>query len=201
MKKLSIDNPFFDFMSNVADLVLLNIIWILTCIPLFTIGVSQTSIYRIMLRRARKTCVYPVKEYLAVWKEEFRKSTKLWIGMLVVVALLVFDLMYMGKKWNVWGIAIGVLLFLWMILFSYVFPLMAQFDNTIKNTMKNASYMAVRHLPFTILILVLNLIPVFCVLAGGAIMQVTLPIYLAAGFALTARINAVIFKTIFEKYM
>ena len=201
MKKLSIDNPFFDFMSNVADLVLLNIVWILTCIPLITIGASQTSIYRIMLRRVRKTCVYPVKEYLAVWKEEFRKSTKLWIGMLVVVALLVFDLMYMGRTWNAWGIAIGVLLFLWMILFSYVFPLMAQFDNTIKNTMKNACYMAVSHLPYTILILVLNLIPIFCVLAGGAIMQVTLPIYLAAGFALTARINAVIFKTIFEKYM
>lgn len=201
MKKLSIDNPFFEFMSNLADLVMLNITWVITCIPVVTIGAAQTAFYRIMLRRVRGTCVYPVREYLAAFKEEFGKSTKIWIGFLIIGAVLVFDLMYMGQTWTAWGIAVGVLLFLWVILVSYVFPVMAQFENTLKNTMKNACYMAVRHLPYTIGIIILNLIPVFCFLAGGAIMQVTLPVYMVIGFAVTARINAAMFRNIFEKYI
>ena len=35
-------------------------------------------------------------------------------------------------------VVLFVLLFMWGVLFSYVFPLLAQFDNTIKNTIKNA---------------------------------------------------------------
>lgn len=201
MKKLSIDNPFFEFMSNLADLALLNIVWLITCIPVVTIGAATTAFYRIMLRRARGTCNYPVKEYFAAFKEDFGKSTKVWIACFVIGAVLVFDLMSMGEKWTVWGVAIGVLLFIWFILVSYLFPVMAQFENTVANTLKNACYMAVRHLPYTIGIVALNFIPVFCFLAGGAIELVTMPIYLVIGFSLTARINAVMFKNIFARYM
>ena len=201
MKKLSIDNPFFDFMSNLADLVLLNIVWLITCIPIVTFGAASTAFYRIMLRRARGTCNYAVKEYFAAFKEDFGKSTKVWLGFLVIGGILVFDLMYMGQTWSVWGIAIGVLLFVWFIVVSYVFPVMAQFENTVTNTLKNACYMAVRHFPYTIGIVVLNFIPVFCFLAGGAIELVTMPVYLVIGFSLTARINAVMFGNIFRRYM
>ena len=201
MKKLSIDNPFFEFMSNLADLVMLNIVYLITCIPVVTFGAASTAMYRIMLRRARGTCNYPVKEYFAAFKEDFRKSTKVWLGFLVIGGILVFDLMSMGEKWNVLGIAVGILLFIWFILVSYLFPVMAQFENTVTNTIKNACYMAVKHLPYTIGIGVLNFIPIFCFLAGGAIEVVTMPVYLVIGFSLTARVNAVMFKNIFRRYM
>ncbi len=201
MKKLNIDNPFFEFMSNLADLVMLNIIWVITCIPIVTIGAAQTALYRIMLRRARGESNYPVREYLAAFKEDFVKSTKIWLVLLVSGGILGFDLMYMGRKWSPLGIAVGVLLCIWMILASYLFPLTAQFDNTCKNTFKNAGYMAVRHFPYTIGIIIINMIPILCLLAGGAILQVTLPIYMVIGFSLTTRINAMMFQKIFVSYM
>lgn len=201
MKKLNVDNPFFEFMSNLADMVMLNIVWVITCIPIFTIGAAQTALYRIMLRRARGESNYPVREYLVAFKEDFGKSTKIWLVLLISGAILIFDLMYMGQKWTPWGIAVGVLLCIWMILASYLFPITAQFENSCKNTWKNAGYMAVRHFPYTIGIVILNVIPIFCFLAGGAIMQVTLPIYMVIGFSLTARINAMMFRTIFVRYM
>lgn len=201
MKKLNIENPFFEFMNHLADLVLLNIVWLFTCIPIVTIGAAKSALYRIMLRRARGESNYPVREYLEAFKEDFWKSTKIWLLLLISGGLLIFDLMYLGGSWNRLGILVGVLLCIWMILESYLFPLTAQFENNLTNTWKNAAYMAVRHFPYTIIIVILNGIPVFCFLAGGAILQVTLPIYLVIGFSLTAGINTRMFRTIFERYM
>lgn len=201
MKRLNIENPFFEFMDDFADLVLLNIVWLLTSIPILTFGASSTALCRIMLRKARGTCNSPVKEYFAAFREDFGKSTKVGIGFFVSGIILIIDLMYVGQSWNVWGIAIGVLCFIWFLLVSYTFPVMAQFDNTIRNTLKNAFFMAVRHFPYTIGILILIFIPVFCFLAGGAIATVTMPFYFVIGISLTVRINTAMYQNIFRRYM
>lgn len=201
MKKLNIENPFFEFMNHLADLAMLNVIWLITCLPIVTIGAAKTALYRITLRRARGESNYPVREYLEAFKEDFGKSTKIWLVLLISGGLLCFDLMYMGGSWSPLGILVGVLLCIWMILESYLFPLTAQFENSLKNTWENAGYMAVKHFPYTIVIVILNGIPLFCFLAGGAILKITLPIYLVIGFSLTAGINTRMFRTIFERYM
>lgn len=188
-------------MNHLADLVMLNIIWLITCLPIVTIGAAKTALYRIMLRRARGESNYPVREYLEAFKEDFGKSTKIWLLLLISGGLLCFDLMYMGGSWSPLGILVGVLLCIWMILESYLFPLTAQFENSLKNTWKNAAYMAVKHFPYTLAIVILNGIPLFCFLAGGAILKVTFPIYLVIGFSLTAGINTRMFRTIFKRYM
>lgn len=53
MKKLTTDNPFFEFMGNVGDWILLNLLFVLTSIPVITVGMSLTALYRIVLRRMR----------------------------------------------------------------------------------------------------------------------------------------------------
>lgn len=201
MKKLSIDHPFFCCMGNLGDMILLNLIFLLTCIPVITIGTAQTALYRVMLRRVRKESSYPVKEYLEAFKDEWKQGTASWLPFLVIGGVLIFDVMYLGREWSIWGVGTGVLISVWCIFASYVFPVQAQFENTTKNIWRNAAFMAVRHFPCTILIVFVNLIPVLCFLAGGAVMQLTAPIYLTAGFSLAARVNAELFGKIFKKCM
>lgn len=45
------------------------------------------------------------------------------------------------------------------VLSLYVFPLLARFDNTVMRTMKNAVLIAIRHLPSTVLILLIHAVP------------------------------------------
>ena len=54
MKKFGIDNPFFTFMSRVGDILILNILFVATSIPLVTIGMSLSAMYRVKLRMTRK---------------------------------------------------------------------------------------------------------------------------------------------------
>lgn len=88
MKKLATDNPFFEFMGNVGDWILLNLLFVLTSIPLITIGMSLTALYRIVLRRMRGENNYVFKEYFKACKEEWKKSTILWIVFLLAAVLL-----------------------------------------------------------------------------------------------------------------
>lgn len=201
MKKQMIDNPFFTFMGRLADLCLLNLIFLATCIPVITIGTADTALYKVMLKFAKGESAYPVREYLTAFHEEWKQSMKTWLIYLAVGIILVFDIFYIGHSWNVWGIGVGILLCIWSITVSYVFPIQAQFDNTIKNTVKNACYMSIRHLPYTIGIVALNMIPFGAFLAGGYWFGLVAPIYFVIGFSLTARINVVMFQNIFSKYM
>lgn len=200
MKRFGIDNPFFGFMSRVGDILILNILFIITSIPVVTIGMSLSAMYRVTLRMARKECNYVVREYFRACREEWKKSTVIWLVLLVSGALLVFDVMVGKDMWNALNAAVGALLFLWGMVFTYVFAVQARFENTVKNIFKNALYMAVRHFPYTVLMLVLNVIPVVCIILGSVTMALAVPIYVAAGFALTARINSIFLNRIFQKY-
>ena len=201
MKKFGIDNPFFGFMGRVGDILILNILFVVTCIPVVTIGTSLCAMYQVALRMARKESNYVAKEYFRAWKAEWRQSTVIWLILLAAGCLLVFDVIVGRDMWNLLNAAVGALLFVWGMLFTYVFAVQARFANTVRNTVKNAMYMAVRHFPFTVLMLALNVIPVLCILLGTAAMAMATPIYIAAGFALTARINAVFLNRIFKKYI
>ncbi len=200
MSKLNPENPFFEFMGNVGDLILLNLLFIVCCIPVVTIGAAQTAMYQVMMRRVRKKSNYAVREFITGFKNKFKNSTKLWIVFLLTGALLIFDVLYMGRSWNVIGIGVGCLIFIWSILFSYVFPLEARFDNTFKNTLKNAAFMSVRHFPYTVAIVILNCIPVVAFIAGGAIVGLLTPIFLVIGFSIVARVNSIMFEKIFANY-
>ena len=201
MKKFGIDNPFFGFMSRLGDLLILNILFVITCIPVVTIGMSCAALYRVTLRMARKESNYAVKEYLQACRGEWKKSTVIWIFFLATGGLLLFDVLVAGEMWNAINAAVGMLILLWAFLFTWAFPLQARFENPVRITLKNALYMSVRYLPFTILMTVLNAVPAVCIVIGGGIMFLTVPIYVVVGFSLTARINAVFLDRSFRKYV
>lgn len=200
MKKFGIDNPFFAFMGRVGDILILNILFVITSIPVVTIGMSLSAMYRVTLRMARKECNYVAKEYFRACREEWKKSTVIWLIMLVSGGVLVFDVTVGKDMWNALNAAVGALIFIWGMLFTYVFAVQARFENTVKNIFNNALYMAVRHFPFTAIMMALNAIPAVCILFGSMTMALATPIYVAAGFAVTARINSIFLNRIFRKY-
>lgn len=200
MKKFGIDNPFFAFMGRVGDIFILNILFVITSIPVVTIGMSLSAMYRVTLRMARKECNYVAKEYFRACREEWKKSTVIWLIMLMSGGVLVLDVTVGKDMWNALNAAVGALIFIWGMLFTYVFAVQARFENTVKNIFKNALYMAVRHFPFTVIMMVLNAIPAVCILFGSMTMALATPIYVAAGFTVTARINSIFLNRIFRKY-
>jgi len=200
MKKLSTDTPFFDFMGNIGDWIILNILFVLTSLPVITAGASLTALYQVALRRQRGESNYAAREYFRAFREEWKQSTVLWLIGLLTGGLLLFDIFYVRNLGREMAAAIGCVSAVWSFVFSYTFPLQARFQNTIKNTLKNALFLSVRHLPYTILMVGLNGIPAICIAAGTFTTMMAVPLYCFAGFALTAKINSFFLDKIFRDF-
>ena len=59
----SLENPFMQFLSKVCDMLILNVVFIFSCVPLFTIGASLSALNTIALKLVRREEPYIVKDF------------------------------------------------------------------------------------------------------------------------------------------
>lgn len=202
----NMDNKFFTFMSRVADIIMLNIVFLICCIPIVTIGASITSMYYVTLKMVRNEESYIIKGFFKSFKTNFKQSTIIWLIILVAGILLSLDFGIMNQVgqaglMKIVSYGLYMIAFLFAMVFTYIFPLLSKFDNTIKNTFKNALLMAIRHLPWTILILIITFVPILATLLIPIVLVYGLIVWFMAGFALLAYLNSLIFVRVFAHYI
>jgi uncharacterized membrane protein YesL len=200
------ENKFFTFMGRLADLVILNIIFLLFSLPIFTIGASVTAMYYVTLRMVRDEDSYVFQTFWKSFKENFKQSTIIWLILLACGFILWVDFRAMSVigtagMGSVFYLALYLLLLIYGMVMAYTFPLQARFDNAIKNTLVNALKMAIAHLPYTILLLIITYVPMFLTLNYGIVMFFGFFVWLAVGFALTAYLTSKIYARIFARYI
>jgi len=197
----SIDNPVWAFIGKLADVILLNILWFICCIPIVTIGPSTTALYYVTLKLASDEEGYICRSFFRAFKTNFKQGTIIWLIMLAIGIIFYVDYSFYLKQVDLpttvqnilYMVFFGMILIYFMVL-TYVFPILSRFDNTIKNTLKNTLLISIRHLPWTILILVITFGLIFLSLTY-------VPVLLLLGFGLVAFINSYIFVHIFKNYM
>lgn len=202
-----IDGPLISGLTKVADIVILNLVAILCSIPIFTIGASWTALYYVTLKMVKDEDAYTLKSFFKSFKLNFKQATIIWLILLFAGSVLYLDIKIMGgsasdivsvsdglaKVMSVVLMAAGII---YTFIIMFVFPVLSRFDNTIKNTFKNAFFMSVKHFPSTIAIILITVIPLaFIYLVPRAL------ILIFVVFGLIAYCNSFFFVKIFEKYM
>lgn len=201
----SMDNKFFVFMGHVADLMILNILFIICSIPIVTIGASATAMYYVTLKMVRNEESYIARSFFRSFKQNFRQSTIVWVVMLLAGILLVADFLILAQmdasyvQFIRYGLLIITLIY--GMIMVYIFPLLAKFYNTLKNTVKNSLLMSIRHLPMTLLMLVISFAPMIITLSFVQAFVYGSVIWIIVGFALTAYLNSRFLVKIFDKYI
>jgi len=202
-----LDGPFLSGLNKIADIIILNILYLICCIPVFTIGAATTALYYVTLKMVKNEDCYTVKSFFKSFKDNFKQATGIWLVFLAVIILMAVDFRITAGNAdfasmmpsNMSSVVIIVLLFtvfLLTLVLSYVFPVLARFENTAVNTVKNAFLMGLSHLPWTIAIIAINIAPWLIVyfIPGGVIV-------LTISSALSAFCCSFIFVRIFTKYM
>lgn len=199
MKFLDIDSPLMQGMSKVADLMLLNLLALLCCLPIITVGPSLTALNYMTLKMVRNEETYIVKGFFKSFKENFRQSTLIWLLFLVMGIVLVGDYFILGgsemQYSNVMQVLILVAAFFVICTFLYVFPVLARFRNTIKATLKNALLISIVQFPKTIVMFILYLIPLVIFLTSFQL----IPIVLFFGLSVPAWVSAKLYNKFFKK--
>ena len=160
---MNTDGRIMNFLSRLGDMFLLNILYLISCIPVVTIGAATTALYYNMLKMAENRESYVWRDYWKSFRQNFRQATIVWMILLACILVLGADLLLLGGMSEALGAVtalIVIVLSIFLIMMGvYIFPVLARFDNTVKNTFKNALIMAVRHLPSTIVIVILHGLP------------------------------------------
>jgi uncharacterized membrane protein YesL len=151
------DNPVIRFLAKLGYIWILNFLWLVTSLPIFTIGASTTAlIYSCMKLHGEEG--YLVKNYFHSFRENFRQATMIWLIYAGIGALLVLDLWFWKRQGGsgaklVWAGSIAVGIF-YVISLLYVFAIQSKFVNSVKDTIHFSLILPYRHWKETILMLV-----------------------------------------------
>lgn len=87
-----IDGKFYEIVSAIADLVILNLLFVLCSLPIFTIGASTTALFGVTKKMADNREGYIVRTYFKLFKENFKQSTAMWLILLMLSIIPTLDL-------------------------------------------------------------------------------------------------------------
>lgn len=196
---IRLDNPGISAANKAANIVILNVLVIATSLPVVTVGASLSAMHHVLYRMMKKEDGYVVRDYFKAWKQNFKKATILWLIMLGVLAIIVVDLWFVVVNAKVTpGWFVGILIVTCLVLLMammYVFPLQAHFENTIRNTIKNAGVVMILNLPRSIVMFLIYLLPFLAIgLSYFAILVVFF-----CGFTLPAYLACFLYRRVFER--
>ena len=196
------DNVIVRALNKICDMVCLNILWLICCIPVITIGASTTALYTIMLKMVKNEEGYIFRGFFRAFKENFRQSTIMWIILFLLSILCFIDYRVAGMVAGTAGLIMRAVFFLFgfflLSVMIYVFPLTARYENTIHATFRNAVLLTVGRFPYTLLMVAVAVIAVIASLWNSVTLMFAIPLWFLIGGSLLAWVNSFILWRVFS---
>ena len=198
------DSKFMTVMSRIGDLIILNLIFLLTSVPIFTIGASVTALYTVCFRFGTDREQGVFRSYFRAFRDNFKQGTQIWLILLLCGAACCFDIylfLSLPSMLRYLSVVFSIALVLVLLVLSYAFPLLSQFENKNKNIFTNALFLSLGYLPRSILLVALNVLP-WVLLATNIItfMQAGF-LWVAIYFSAAAYAGTFLLKKVFAPYM
>ena len=197
------NNPVTVILSRIFDLILLNICFIISCVPIVTAGPALSALYTVTLKMADGEFGYTADNYFSSFRRNLRQGIQLWLILLAAGLFLSADLyivfFILPSRYVLLQIPLWLLLFTDVSAVIYVFPMLARYEQTNLQLLKNSLLISLANFPLTIFITVIIGIIVDLSLHNGSLMIMFFSIFLFIGFALLARIFSIFFKRAFLK--
>lgn len=193
MKFFSLDGPFQKYGTIVYDLLMLNLYWLL--ITVFSagllIGPASVSLYHTVNRCVRQSIGQPTKTFFSIFKSKFKWS---FIGGLLTIFIIFLD------TYTMYSISAGVmpswffipyfasLLYLLLII-PYYTVLVGDTDFKFRKLVKYSIILSIKHLPTSLLILVIMFITYFAIYISLYLSSLFIfaPVFLMVSYFLSGR--------------
>lgn len=203
MQIFSMDNAFFRFMGRLTDLVWINILTLICCLPVVTAGAAISAMYKVLIKMAMEDAGGLTRMYFGALKSNFKQATKIWLPTLLVLLVMMSNawILHQGifdgnqVLLTATGISIGVITIIIVLFQIYAFSLIAFFENTVKQTAKNALLLMLAYFPRSICMLVILLFPLALMMLSDWFFF----LWGLYGLSVPGYINAMLLGRIFRK--
>lgn len=198
------DNLFMRICEKILDLVTVNLLFLLSCLPFVTIGIAKISLYETLfeIKGARRVKVTAI--YMQAFRKNWKVGLKLGLLELLLVGISLFDLVLFWKQETMLfqmlkATCIGVIIFT-SLLFLCIYPLAAKFEMTVKDLLQTGLIMVSLHFPWFFLMIALLAVIVFFLSSSGFVLLLGFTLFVLVGFAALGFLQLPIMETIFNKY-
>lgn len=192
-----IDSPLMQTLGRLADLMILNFLTMICCIPIFTAGAAFTALDYMCLKLVRNEENYLIRGYFKSFKENFKQATGIWFIILWVIVAVVGDIliMYYAPVEFPFIIRMAVLFVSIVTLCTsmFVFPMQAKFVNPVFKTIKNAFKASLLQFPRTLCMIALFFLPILAVMYTNFLV----PIVFLFGFSFHSYLSALLYNKFF----
>lgn len=200
------DGWFARIFGTIGDIIVVNILFIICSIPIFTMGASMSAMYYTLLKKQRTGETGGIiKLFFKGFKDNFKKSTIAWLLFLLIAFVFSLDFNLFGKggpQENKLMYYTSVIFFILICFIAiYLFPVISAFENSLKNLIIQSIYMAAKNFIFTILIMILYTLPAYFLLASPQVFMVGIFILIVCGFGLIAYVSSFMFIKAFSPYL
>ena len=200
------DGWFARIFGTIGDIIVVNILFIVCSIPIFTMGASMSAMYYTLLKKQRTGETGGIiKLFFKGFKDNFKKSTIAWLLFLLIAFVFSLDFNLFGKggpQENKLMYYTSVIFFILICFIAiYLFPVISAFENSLKNLIIQSMYMAAKNFIFTILIMILYTLPAYFLLASPQVFMVGIFILIVCGFGLIAYVSSFMFIKAFSPYL
>lgn len=185
------DSKFFKYGTILCDLIILTILWAIISLPIFTFGSATAALYYVTTRQLSDREGYVTRDFFKSFKENFFKGTALTLILLVFTAILFFNI----------TMTYGTIFFYISIVVSYeviatalyAFPILARFDLKTTEIIRNAFFMANKH--------VFTTLSCFAVIFIMYFICRQFPFLFVVCIGLYCFISSIFFMIVFRKYV
>ena len=204
------DNPYMQFLARITDYFIVNLFMVLLSFPIITFGAAMTAGNKVMQDFQLDNEQPVVRSFFRSFARNFKQSTIVWLLVLLVALFLFGDLILVYVYINgifklIMFALLGSACIVVLGAALYAFSMIARYENTLKQHLRNSILLAIGYLPKTILLLALYAAPVLlCILpeeqdAIARMLATVMLVFSLFGFSLLVNLQTRLLKPILTK--
>ena len=198
------DNFLMRFCEKVLDIVTVNLLFVVSCLPIVTIGVAKISLYQTIFEVKSSRCVPVFKTYIRAFKQNLKLGLQLGLLELGIFLISVVDLsLFWGQTGLgfqlIKAICLGILIFLTLVMLAS-YPIAARYDLTWKEVLQKGLLLVSFNFVWFFLMLAIILLIIMLLYLSGFTLVLGGSAFLLFGFGLLAFCQAGLMEKLFAKY-
>lgn len=165
MNFFSLNSPFARGVNKLVTMLYAGLLWFVCSIPVITSGAATAALYEVLLKAVKDQEGYIAGSFFRAFKENLKQGIQMGIPLLLAGTTFAFNAFYYGvfggEGFRVQTVLFILLFLLVLTLSSYVFAVMAKFENTVSGHFRMACVLMVRCFGWSLAILVIQALTLF----------------------------------------
>ena len=128
----------------------LNICFVIGCLPVFTIGASLAATYAMSIRLQEDEEETILRGFIYEFKRNFKQATIAFLGFVVAVAVLLAEWILINTQKGAISVFYTIVFYLELLMvaliMAFLFPLIARYNTTLKQAVKNSILLSVGYI-------------------------------------------------------